>query len=160
FSKDLAKVKEDPSGWIFARGGEALIAFRSLQPYFWKPLDQGGRRLFSPYLHNGVIVQVAAQSEFANMDAFRQAILALPLKAALEPVPTVRFQSLRGSRMEFTWGETPKVNGRPLDYAAWPLFSGGGVDAAVDSERLVLQHGRLRRTLDFRTLTVRDDNGK
>ena len=26
FSKDLAEVREDPSGWIFARGGDALIA--------------------------------------------------------------------------------------------------------------------------------------
>ena len=26
FSKDLAELREDPSGWIFARGGDALIA--------------------------------------------------------------------------------------------------------------------------------------
>ncbi len=49
FSKDLAEVREDPSGWIFARGGDALIACRPLQPYSWKPIEGGGRRLFSPY---------------------------------------------------------------------------------------------------------------
>jgi len=49
------------------------------------------------------------------------------------------------------------VDGKPLDYAAWPLFGGPFLEAAVDSQRLVMKHGRLRRTLDFRTLTVRDE---
>ncbi|HLJ17226.1 MAG TPA: hypothetical protein VKV15_22215 [Bryobacteraceae bacterium] len=159
FSKDLTEVTEDPSGWIFARGGEALIAFRSLQPYLWKPLAEGGKRLFSPYLKNGVIVQVAAQSEYASMEAFREAILALPLQTNLQPEPHVRFRSLRGNLMDFTWGQTPKLNGEPLDYAAWPLFGGPFVESAVDSQKLILKYGHMRRTLDFRTLTVVDEGG-
>ncbi|HZT28952.1 MAG TPA: hypothetical protein VFA33_03650 [Bryobacteraceae bacterium] len=157
FSKDLAEVREDPSGWIFLRGGEALIACRPLEPYSWKPIVQGGRRLFSPYLRNGVVVQVAAASEFTGMDAFRRAILALPLEFRLDPVPTVRFRSLRGRQLAFTWGQTPTVDGRPLDYAHWPLFGGPFLESAVDSGRLVLKYGRQRRVLDFPSLTVRDE---
>ena len=59
--------------------------------------------------------------------------------------------------LEFAWGKTPTVNGKLLNYAAWPLFGGPFAEAAMDSERLVLKHGKLRRTLDFRTLTVRDE---
>jgi hypothetical protein len=44
FSKDLAEVREDPAGWIFARGGDTYIACRPLQPYTWKPIEGGGRR--------------------------------------------------------------------------------------------------------------------
>ena len=157
FSKDLADVHEDASGWIFARGGEALIACRPLQRYEWRPIAGGGRRLFSPHLKNGAIVQVAAASEYSNMEAFRRAILALPLETHLDPEPSVRFQSLRGRALEFTWGQTPKVDGKPLDYAAWPLFGGPYLEAAVDSERLVMKHGKLRRTLDFQALTIRDE---
>jgi hypothetical protein len=156
FSKDLAEVREDPSGWIFARGGDALIACRPLQAYSWKPIDGGGRRLFSPYLKNGIVVQVAARSEFPDMDAFRRAILALPLEFQLAPVPSVRFRSLRGKLLTFTYGETPRVDGTPLDYAHWPLFGGPFVEAAVDSEQLTLKYGAMRRTLDFRKLTVTD----
>ncbi len=58
--------------------------------------------------------------------------------------------------MEFTYGETPRVNGAPLDYAHWPLFGGPFVEAAVDSEQLTLKYGKMRRTLDFRRLTVTD----
>jgi hypothetical protein len=154
FSKDLAGIREDPSGWIFARGGDALIACRPLQPYTWKPIEGGGRRLFSPYLKNGIVVQVAARSEYADFDAFRRAILALPLEFHVAPVPSVRFHSLRGKNLEFTYGRTPLTNGIPLDYEHWPLFGGPYVEAAVDSETLVLKYGAMRRVLDFQRLSV------
>ncbi len=149
FSKDLAEVREDPSGWIFARGGDALIACRPLQPYSWKPIEGGGKRLFSPWLKNGMVVQVAARAEFKDAEAFRQAILALPLEFKLSPLPTVRFRSLRGKSLSFTYGQT-------LDRSHWPLFGGPYVEAAVDSEQLTLKYGKMRRVLDFRRLTVTD----
>jgi len=153
-SKDLDEFVEDPSGWIFLRGNQALIAARPLQRYALKPIQGGGRRLFSPYLNNGVVVQAAPASEFANLEAFRKAILALELDYRLEPVPSVRFRSLRGRRLEFTYGETPRVDGRPLDYENWPLFGGPFLEAAVDSEQLLIKYGSERRKLDFRRNTV------
>ena len=156
FSKDLADVREDPSGWIFARGGDAFIACRPLQPYTWRPIDGGGRRLFSPYLKNGMVVQVAARSEYKDMEAFRHAILALSLEFKLSPTPSVRFGSLRGRTLAVTYGQIPRVNGAALDYDRWPLFGGPFVEAAVDSGQMILKYGKMRRTLDFRRLTVTD----
>ena len=150
FSKDLREVTEDASGWIFARGGEALIAFRPLQPYEWKPIEGGGRRLFSPHRKNGVILQVAAASEYPDLAAFGRAVAALPLTWEFEPVPSVRFRSLRGTEMRFTYGADP------VDYSRWPLFGGPFLEAAVDSEQLVMKHGKQRRVLDFRRLTVEE----
>jgi hypothetical protein len=148
FSKDLAEVVEDPSGWIFGRGGDALIACRPLQPYSWKPIEGGGRRLFSPYLQNGIVVQVAARSEFPDLQAFRRAILALPLEFSMEGTPSVRFRSLRGKLLEFTYGKPP------VDYSRWPLFGGPFLEAAKDSEMLVMKYREMRRTLDFGALSV------
>ena len=150
FSKDLSEVREDPSGWIFMRGGDALIACRPLQPYTWKAIEGGGKRLFSVSPKNGVVVQVAAASEYADLAAFRNAILALPLEVKLEPRPSVRFMSLRGKLLEFTYGEDP------VDYANWPLFGGPFLESAVDSEKLIIKYGKMRRTLDFKALTVTD----
>jgi hypothetical protein len=154
FSKDLAEVREDPSGWIFARGGDAYIACRPLQPYTWKPIEGGGRRLFSLYLKNGMVVQVAARSEYPDLEAFRRAILALRLDFKVTDTPSVHFVSLRGKTMAFTYGQTPQVNGVALDRDHWPLFGGPFVEAAVDSQQLILKYGKMRRTLDFRSLTV------
>lgn len=148
FSKDLAEVREDKSGWIFMRGGDALIACRTLQPYAWKPIEGGGRRLFSPYLKNGVVVQVAAASEYSDLDAFRRAILALPFEFTLEPVPHVRLRSLRGATLDFTYGVPPR------DYEHWPLFGGPFLNSAVDSQVLTMTYGQMRRILDFRSLTI------
>ena len=156
FSKDLAELIEDQSGWIFARGGDALMACRPFQPYSWKPIEGGGKRLFSPYLKNGIVVQVAARSEFADMGAFRRAVLALPLEFHLDPVPSVRFRSLRNKALSFTYGEIPRIDDAPLNYDAWPLFGGPFVEAGVDSEQLIIKYGSMRRTLDFRRLTVSD----
>ena len=155
FSKDLSDIAEDASGWIFMRGGaNTYIACRPLRPYSWKPIAAGGKRLFSPYLKNGFVVQVAPAAEFADFDAFERAIKALPLEFRLDPIPTVRFRSLRGKMLEFTYGEAPRVDGQPLDYAKWPLFGGPFVEAGVDSEQLILKHGSMRRVLDFKALTV------
>ena len=156
FSKDLVEVHEDPSGWIFVRGGDAFIACRPLQPYSWKPIEGGGRRLFSPYLRNGMVVQVAGRSEYRDMEAFRSAILALRLEFHLNATPSVRFVSLRGKQLAFTYGQIPRVNDVALDYEHWPLFGGPFVEAGVDSEQLVLKYGTMRRVLDFRRLTVTD----
>jgi hypothetical protein len=156
FSKDLDLKVEHPSGWIFCRGGDTWIAYRPLAGYEWKPIEGGGQRLFSPYLKNGAIVQAAPVADYPNLESFQRAILALPLTFALEPTPKVTFRSLSGRSLAFTYGQTPTVDGRALDYANWPLFSGPFLEAAPGSKRLTLKHGTLRRTLDFTANTVTD----
>lgn len=175
FSKDLQDVTEDRvSGWIFARGGNAFLAYRPLAPYVWQPRfgyrqlpstggwkwervdpgPEGDRILQSPHRSNGTIVQAASASDFADFAAFQAAVRALPLEFRLEPRPTVAFTTLRGRRLEFTYGETPRIDGRPLDYGRWPLFEGPHLNAPRGSRRLVITHGELERVLDFNTLSV------
>ena len=74
----------------------------------------------------------------------------------MTPTPSVRFRSLRGKSLTFTYGQVPRVNDVALDYEHWPLFGGPFVEAAVDSEQLTLKYGSMRRVLDFRTLTATD----
>jgi hypothetical protein len=157
FSKDLAEVEEDGSGWIFCRGGRTRIAYRPLAPYVWKPMEGGGRRLFSPYLKNGTVVQAASVDEFPTAEAFRKAVKALRLEFALEPKPRVAFRTLRGKTLEFTYGEAPRIDGKPLDYAAWPAFAGPFLRAKAGEPRLEMTYEDKRRVLDFRTLTVTEE---
>ncbi len=177
FSRDLRQVTEDPSGWIFAQGGNTYLAYRPLAGYEWQHLlgyrqltaagggyrwervdhgAQGDRLLYSPHRHNGTIVQAASADEFASFAAFRAAINALPLEFALDPVPTVKLTTLRGRKIVATYGQPPVVDGVTVDYAQWKLFEGPHLNAEVGSRRLTLTHGRLTRVLDFNTLTVTD----
>lgn len=168
FSKDLRDVTEDASGWIFARGGNAYLAYRPLAAYHWIPYlhyrggwakereDLGGRVLTSPHLKNGTIVQAAGVDEFESFATFKAAIRALPLEFSLEPVPSVKFTTLRGKPVVFTYGSTPIVDGVPVDYAQWKLFEGPYLNAEVGGRKLTITHGRLQRVLDFNTLTIKD----
>jgi len=168
FSKDLVDVTEDPSGWIFARGGNAYLAYRPLAPYHWikylhhssgwakARLDLGGRILTSPHLKNGTIVQAASASEFESFSAFQTAIKALPLSFKLDPIPTVAMTTLRGKKVAFSYGQTPRVDGRTVDYSKWKLFEGPYLNAEIGGRKLSITHGPLERVLDFNTLTVTD----
>ena len=156
FSRTLVGLAERSSGWIVARGGDALVAYFPLAPFEWRREPGGDRRLHSPHLHNGAVVQVAPAGAFASLGAFAEAVEALPLDVAMNPVPLVRFTTLGGARLDVTYGETPRVDGVPLDYAAWPLFGGPHLQAERDGRRLTIRHGSLCRTLDFSTLTTRD----
>lgn len=157
FSKDLARCEEDASGWIFVQGGNAYVAYRPLAPYEWRKLgDKGDRRLYSPHLKNGTLVQAASAREFPSWEAFKNAIKALPLTITLSPTPRVAFTSLRGHRLVCAYGETPVVDGKPVDYASWKLFESPFLHADLGGRKLTLTHGRLERVLDFSTLTVTD----
>ena len=91
--------------------------------------------MFSPYLKNGVMVQVAPVSEFPTAESFRKAIRALRLEFKVEPTPSVRFQSLRKRDLAFTYGQTPSVDGKPLNYAA------GRYSVARFSKRMSIPSG-------------------
>jgi hypothetical protein len=157
FSRDLAKLEEDPSGWIFAQGGRAYIAYRPLAPYEWRTNDKGGKRLYSPHRKNGTLLQAASAGEYATWEDFKAAIRALPLEITLEPTPRVAFTTLRGKKVECTYGAPPRVEGRAIDHAKeWKLFAGPYLNGEVGSGMLTMTHGRMKRVLDFNTLTITD----
>ncbi len=173
FSKDLVDFAEDKSGWIFARGGRAYLAYRPLAPYAltpfrgyhqlpstagykWERTVTGDTLLQSLHVKNGTIVQAASEDEFKDFAAFKAAIIALPLTFSLEPVPTVKLKTLRGREVVVTYGQAPVVDGSPLDYSKWKLFEGPYLNAEKGSRQLTITHGRLQRVLDFNTLTITD----
>ncbi len=174
FSKDLANLVEDDSGWIFARGGDTYLAYLPLADYRWEPhmaykrlpstgngyryerVESGSQVLISPHRRNGTILQAAAASEFANFQAFQETILALPIEVELEPTPRVSMQTLRGANIVCAFGEDPVRNGKRVDYTKWKLFEGPYLNAEKGSRKLTITHGRLERILDFNTLTLSD----
>jgi hypothetical protein len=177
FSRDLAHLTEDASGWIFAQGGNTYLAYRPLAGYEWQPLlgyrqlpsTGSGYRwerfrpegkvdqiLYSPHPKNGTIVQAASAGEFESFAAFQAAINALPLAFTLEPVPTVKMTTLRGQQIVFTYGQAPVLNGTPVDYSQWQLYEGPHLNAALGSRRITISHGRLHRVLNFNNVTITD----
>jgi hypothetical protein len=90
------------------------------------------------------------------MAAFQEAVRALPLEVEREPTPQVAFTTLRGDRIEATYGEPPVVNGQAVDYAGWPRYDGPFVRSADGGRTVTLRHGERRRILDFEAGTITD----
>ena len=154
FSRDLKNLEEDPSGWIFAKGGEAMIAYYPLADYSWEVLPEGDRRLYSEKLENGALIQVAGQNSFASFQAFKEAVLSGQVE--VEEGPGVSFTTLAGDLLQIRYGEPPVVNGTPVEYAGWPLFEGPYLNAEPQSGRLEICYQTSCRLLDFNTLSSRD----
>lgn len=174
FSRDLEGVEEDESGWIFARGGPSLIAYRPFAAGEWKPaawtgLLEGGagawissgfdkwgtghQCLVSESPGNGYIVQIASADEFASFDAFKQAIRNLPVSYSIDGAPTARFTTLDGDQIEATYGQAPSINGTPVDYSRWKLFDGPFAQSERESQKVTIRHGPETLILDFNTGT-------
>ena len=156
FSKDLSIREEDKSGWIFARGGDAFIAWYSLEKTKWIEEKGGDMRLQSSQLKNGGILQAAPAGNFESFAAFKAAVNKLALKTTTKPVPHVSFTTLEGDKLEFSWDGDAKVNGHVIDFEKWKLFEGPFLNADVNSKKLEITYGTLQRTLDFNTLTITD----
>ena len=112
--------------------------------------------MFSPYLKNGIVVQVAAASEFESFEAFQAAIVKLPLSADLGGTPSVRFRTLRNRNLEFTYGSAPRVDGRAS--GIWKVAAvrrsvpagGCGFGTIGDDTRVYAENARLQGFARFR----------
>lgn len=177
FSRDLENTMEDASGWIFTQGGPIYIAYRPFAPGVWKKNDWTGllaggaggwvstganqwgvghKCLVSDALKNGYVVQVAPTREFESFEAFKTAVRALPISFSTDDVPEATFTALDGTELQARYGDTPTVNGEPIDYASWPLFDSPFAYEEKGSQRLEIRQGGERYLLDFTRPSIQE----
>lgn len=155
FPKTLEDCDFDSSGWIFCRDNTIFIAYYPLAKFDWLE-EKNNWRLHSTELKNGAVVQVVSSKTMDSFKSFKQEVRKLFLETTLEPTPSVIFSTLDGTKMEFTYGEIPRLNGVLIDYDQWPLFESPFLTAAKNSRKLEMHYGRMHRLLDFNTLTIKD----
>jgi len=147
FPKILEAREEDPSGWIFARADRVFFAVRPLTPGQWteRPdhfrLTLDGRR-------TGLIFEAASSREEVSFDTFRARIRKNPLDIDLENL-RVRYTTSGGVRLEFRHPDHRVVDGKPVDFASWPLYEGPFLNAEKGSRIFVLTYGGEKLVLDF-----------
>ena len=134
FSRHLTDLRETSDGWIVGRGGDAWIGYFPLAEYEWINEMGGDRRLRSYFLKNGAVVQVAPVSHFDSIDSFSDALAERIPTFNVTEVPSVRFETLRGSVIDFEYDSEPIVNGEPVSYDDWPLYRGPFINVDNDGE--------------------------
>ena len=169
----FSRLIEEPSGWIFAHGGSVLIAIRPLRHYHWidtpgssaQPYKHG--RLRSDGAKNAVVIETADPSEFfqehdfrlsqrevheLQLNRFSEAILS---KSKIEtssldgPVLFANYTTRTGDHLHITFDGERSINGKAVDYLAWPLIDNPFMHSAVNSAKLELRYGGESLNLDF-----------
>jgi hypothetical protein len=176
----ILRLVEDPTGWIFAHGGSVLIAIRPLRPYRWieKPNGAVGDsvpgRLRSDGAKNAVAIETADPSEFARseensmplterltreLSRFAESIQKhAKINATLDaPAPAATYTTRKGDQLHITFDGARSINGKAIDYNAWPLIANPFMHSTVNSAKLEMRYGDEVRTLDFHQWSLRSE---
>ena len=161
----------DREGWIFCHGGSVLFAFRYAKPEFWEKhrAKEQCDVLSSPYRKNGWVLETSPLTPFAGggidaeLDRFAAAILFKPrldISKIDTANPSLSYLSLSGHQLELTYrnhGEAytvqHRVDEKPVDYQAYPLFGNPWVSQPLGGDTLSLNHKGERTTYDFKNWT-------
>lgn len=143
FPADLARREVDPSGWIFAQGGDAYVAVRPLRTGEWRREPDGSWRFRSSVRRNGVVVEAAAASEVESWEAWKARVRAAPVIVSEQGALGVRYVGTAGDTLDFAFPDERRLNGAAVDLAETPLFEGPFVSALRG--RMVLRHAGRER---------------
>ena len=159
----------EKNGWVFCHTGEMLMAFYSVAPYTWGKRWGGNDMLWVDERNNAWVLETSERKPFASggvdteLERFMQAVL-MNVKVDTSQMsasrPLLRVTTLKGDQMECVYlkhnepykGEN-KINGKPIDYAAWPMLDNPWVHQEIGQGILTLTHGDKRVTYDFNRLT-------
>ena len=73
----------------------------------------------------------------------------------MAPTATASFTTLDGTTITATYGETPEINGNPVDYDAWPLFDGPFAQAKPGRNEITMRYGDTQRRMNFRDGSIK-----
>lgn len=163
--------RAEREGWILCHGGSMLFAFRFTEPARWdKPITRENLDIYlCEARRGGWILETSKLAPFAGggpdaeLKRFGDAIIKrtrIGGNTGQSP-PRLAFKNLAGHTLDLTWKPLPdpltgqcKLNGRPVDYAKFPLLRAPGVMQASGGP-LTITAGSRSRVWDFKTWTIR-----
>lgn len=164
----VRRVEKD--GWVFCHGGGVLFGFKLVRPGAWGKPQNACDVLWSDHRKNGWVLETSELKPYAGggheseLDRFAGDVLAkVRIDAAgLDAAePRLKVASLRGRQLEIVFRpfgkpyvDQHRVDGKPVDYRAFPLLENPWVRQAVDGDVLTVKHGDATRTWNFRTWTT------
>lgn len=170
FSKEGLSAPVKDGAWFFAEAAGAWAAVRVVSgevEFAKEPVASGkkkvrkesddeeesfgpanGRVLMCADNYSPVIIEVARKTEFPTFEAFRKAILALPLELKKNGLS---YAGLSGDRFTFFTDQSqpPQVNGKPVNYAPAKVYDSPFVQSVWDSGLVTIQKSGRKLVLDF-----------
>ncbi|MDT8324877.1 MAG: hypothetical protein RRA94_12250, partial [Bacteroidota bacterium] len=146
------------SGWITIDAGDVYIGVYPLKSF---RLVDGmfGKRFLSARKRNGVIVQVAGRNVIGSFSDFMKKIHASrPDTSAFEADRRVRYTTIFGDALDFTFDGARSVNGTTPSMPADLLFSSPWLTSKTGSGILTIHASRGDVHIDMNTLELRSSD--
>ena len=156
----------ESSGRIFLHYGSVLIAVTASQPFSWNPA--GGIRAPASKPRAGdsefrvkaptcaLAIETAPPADFPGatpaeqLGKFRERLLAKSsLKLSGEKAAAARYQNRLGDTLECVFDGADAVNGKMVDYPAWPVSESPWTSQKLPDGPLELTGGKAVRTYEF-----------
>jgi hypothetical protein len=142
------------NGWIVGNVGDFYVGLRPIGAYRWESIQEDdhvdGWLLRIEDVNAGLVVEAFEANEVASFDAFSDAISHRKLDLeGWQQRGAVCYEALNGHRLEMVYDGEHRVDGEPIDYEAWPLYGGPGIDAPLGTGVVKFEQGDKTLTLDF-----------
>jgi len=156
FPQNLEERRVDKSGWILCKAGDTFVSWYPLQEYEWiEEKEAGAWRLRSYKLQNGYVIEVRSREEVKSFENFAKLVTSRIPKATLKPgAVSIEYTTPEMNSMKFAFPDARILNGKKVDLTKTQLFDGPFLNAGVGSEKLTMIYKGMKRTLDFKTLSI------
>jgi hypothetical protein len=141
-------------GWIVGNMHDFYVGLRPIGAYRWESIKEDpqvdGWLLRIEDVHAGLVVEAVEASDVASFDAFCDAIVQRGLDLHdWQDQGVVRYDALNGHRLEMVYDGDHVVDGERVDYDAWPLYGGPGIEAPLGTGVIMFEQGDKMVRLDF-----------
>lgn len=162
-------------GRVYLHFGSVLVGLSASEPFGWDPAagirspagrpPPGCSEFRIPCRSAAVALEAAAPEDFgvgppaAQLDRFRDALRGRSrIVCHAVDGPAAEYVDRRGNRLECVFDGEDRINGRPVDYASWPIIDNPWM-TQTGPGRLELTDGKIVRTYDLEAWTVTEAPG-
>lgn len=143
---------EEREGWILGDAGNFYAALSPIGRYSWTAIKE--ENLIDGWLvrieerQAGLVLEVVEAADAGEFGAFCKARASQPVDLGDWP-ERVAVETTRGQRLEMIYDGAHRVDGKEVDYDAYPLYEAPGVKAELGSGKMAFQRGADEVQLDF-----------
>ena len=146
-------VEQD--GCLLGDGGGFYVGIRPFTSYHWMEIVE--ESLVDGWLlrMEGTDLGLALEAEEAvaagTFDSFCAQMTDTPRLdvSCWQASGRAAFHTRRGAELELTYDGPHRIDGREIDYDAWPLYEAPGVEGALGTGRVLFRRGDEELKLDF-----------
>ena len=149
FPKDLQRIEDDTSGWIFASSPTIYIAVKPFRPYKWIN-ESNGKRLRSIDTLNGYVLLAQDPKDVKSFNDFKDQILHKTLvRYNFSKTPFAEVKTYDGNHLKFWYPDKRIVNGKKINVKDFPLFKSPYVYSKPGSHKMLISYKKEKLLLDL-----------